>query len=258
MQTRVCDVAERWRAARAAAMAEAVLTLLDAVRREYEAAKRARGVLDYDDLILATRNLLARDGAAQWVLYKLDNGIDHVLVDEAQDTSPEQWDILKRLTGDFFSGESNAKVTRTVFAVGDEKQSIFSFQGADPAQFAVNREHFAGLAGAAGLAFLDQPLITSRRSAPEILAFVDKVFESETAREGLTFGNAPLKHLRPSQRGEGRHRSLATAEAGRRSGTRYLSPGGCARQRQPGGAAGGEDREPHQELAGHGRRPARP
>jgi ATP-dependent helicase/nuclease subunit A len=195
LQSRVCHVAERWRAARAAALAEAALTLLEAVRRDYAAAKRARGVLDYDDLILATRNLLEREGAAQWVLYKLDNGIDHVLVDEAQDTSPEQWDILKQLTADFFAGESNARTLRTVFAVGDEKQSIFSFQGADPAQFAINREHFAALAAGAGQELHDQPLTMSRRSAPEILAFVDKVFEAAAAREGLTFGDAPLKHL---------------------------------------------------------------
>ena len=194
LQARVCDVAEHSRAARAAALAEAALTLLAAARQNYETAKRARGVLDYDDLILTTRNLLERPGAAGWVLYKLDNGIDHVLVDEAQDTSPEQWAILRKLTEDFFSGDSNAKTVRTLFAVGDEKQSIFSFQGADPAQFAINRDHFAALAQGAGASLLDQPLLTSRRSAPEILRFVDTVFASASAREGLTFGNAQLRH----------------------------------------------------------------
>jgi len=194
LQARVCAVAERWRAARAAALAEAALTLLAAARQHYEAAKRARGVLDYDDLILTTRNLLEKPGAAEWVLYKLDNGIDHVLVDEAQDTSPEQWAILRKLTEDFFSGQSSARTVRTLFAVGDEKQSIFSFQGADPAQFAINREHFAKLAEGAGVALRDQPLLTSRRSAPEILTFVDTVFASVSAREGLTFGNAALDH----------------------------------------------------------------
>ena len=192
LQARVCDMAERWRAARAAALAGAALALLAAARENYEASKRARGVLDYDDLILTTRNLLERPGAAQWVLYKLDKGIDHVLVDEAQDTSPEQWAILQKLTEDFFSGDGT--VPRTIFAVGDEKQSIFSFQGADPAQFAINREHFTQRAAAAGLTLLDQPLLTSRRSAPEILTFVDTVFADAAAREGLTFGNAALEH----------------------------------------------------------------
>ena len=194
LQARVCGVAERWRAARAAALAQAALTLLAAARENYEAAKRARGVLDYDDLILTTRNLLERPGAAQWVLYKLDNGIDHVLVDEAQDTSPEQWAILQKLTEDFFSGDSSAQTTRTIFAVGDEKQSIFSFQGADPTQFAINRERFTQRAAGAGLTLLDQPLLTSRRSAPEILTFVDTVFADAAAREGLTFGNTALEH----------------------------------------------------------------
>ena len=194
LQMRFCATHERWRAARAAALAEAALTLLAAARQNYEVAKRARGVLDYDDLILTTRNLLLDPGAASWVLYKLDGGIDHVLIDEAQDTSPEQWEIVKALTEHFFAATSSNRVTRTIFAVGDEKQSIFSFQGADPAQFAVNREHFATLAAAAGLDLLDQPLLTSRRSAPEILRFVDTVFSGAAAREGLTFGDAPLRH----------------------------------------------------------------
>ncbi len=197
LQRRFCAAHDRWRAARAAALAEAALVLLRAVRRDYAAAKRARGVLDYDDLIAATRDLLEKPGAAAWVLYKLDAGIDHVLVDEAQDTSPEQWAILRKLTEEFFNGDGaapSAARTRTLFAVGDEKQSIFSFQGADPAQFAINRQHFAALAQGAGLDFLDQPLTVSRRSTPEILAFVDAVFADPAAREGLTSDDAPLAH----------------------------------------------------------------
>ncbi|HJR56447.1 MAG TPA: UvrD-helicase domain-containing protein, partial [Rhizomicrobium sp.] len=146
LQQRFCAVHERWRAARAAALADAVLTLLGAVRGAYDAAKRARGMLDYDDLIGATRALLEKRGAAAWVLYKLDRGIDHVLVDEAQDTSPEQWAILRKLTEEFFAGEGVPRNVRTLFAVGDEKQSIFSFQGADPTLFNVNRERFSDLA----------------------------------------------------------------------------------------------------------------
>ena len=100
-------------------------------------------MLDYDDLIVKTLALLEQREAAQWVLYKLDDGIDHVLIDEAQDTSPEQWahraqadrGILRRR-------RPRARQPRTIFAVGDEKQSIFSFQGADPSQFDINRRHF--------------------------------------------------------------------------------------------------------------------
>ena len=193
LQQHYCAAHERHRAARAAALAEAALTVIASVRESYARAKRLAGRLDYDDLIVGTRNLLARSGAAQWVLYKLDDGIDHVLIDEAQDTSPEQWDIVRRLTEEFFSDSSRPGL-RTIFAVGDEKQSIFSFQGADPSQFERNRSLFAERLAAAGHELRTQPLITSRRSAPHILEFVDKVFESEAARSGLTFGGAVIRH----------------------------------------------------------------
>src|SRR6201999_845805 len=134
------------------------LVVVDAVRGEYQIAKRARGVLDYEDLITTTRNLLERADAAAWVLFKLDKGIDHILIDEAQDTSPEQWRIVKALTTEFFAGDGAAGDTvRTVFAVGDEKQSIFSFQGADPAQFDLNRQHFRKAATDTERGFVDQP-----------------------------------------------------------------------------------------------------
>ena len=115
-------------------LAEAALTSIDAVRRDYAAAKRRRGVLDYDDLIVEDpAPCWMRRDAAPWVLYKLDGGIDHILIDEAQDTSPEQWAIVRKLTEEFFAGEGRERAAvRTIFAVGDEKQSIFSFQGADP------------------------------------------------------------------------------------------------------------------------------
>ena len=195
LQSRFCDAAERHRGARAAELAEAALTLIDAVRRHYRAAKKLRGVLDYDDLIVETRNLLQKRGAAQWVLYKLDGGIDHLLIDEAQDTSPEQWDIVKSLTGEFFAGTGRERRNpRTIFAVGDEKQSIFSFQGADPTQFDINRRHFEEIIAGAGLRLRTEPLLPSRRSAPEILQFVDTVFASEAARAGLTSSGEAIEH----------------------------------------------------------------
>src|SRR5204862_79574 len=104
----------------------------DALRR---LAERAHGVLDYNDLISETLALLKRGDTAAWVLYKLDGGLDHVLIDEAQDTSPEQWQIVRKLTEEFFAGAGRRDLfaaPRTVFAVGDQKQSIFSVQGADP------------------------------------------------------------------------------------------------------------------------------
>jgi len=195
LQDRYCATAERHRAARAAELAEAALILIDAVRRDYRAAKRLRGVLDYDDLIVETRNLLDKRGAAQWVLYKLDHGIDHLLIDEAQDTSPEQWEIVRKLTEEFFAGTGRDRRTpRTIFAVGDEKQSIFSFQGADPAQFDINRRYFEEKVSGAGLTLRTEPLLTSRRSVPEILTFVDTVFANPLARTGLTSGSDDIVH----------------------------------------------------------------
>ncbi|HEX4304374.1 MAG TPA: double-strand break repair helicase AddA [Rhizomicrobium sp.] len=193
--------AER-RAAHAATLAEAALTIADAVRTEYTRAKEARGALDYDDLIVKTRQLLEDRAAAPWVLFKLDGGIDHVLIDEAQDTSPEQWRIVKALTSEFFAGEATERtrgarkypVIRTIFAVGDEKQSIFSFQGADPAQFDIHRHAFSTAAEAAEQRFVDQPLIVSRRSVKDVLQFVDTVFAPEESRAGLTSGGGPVEH----------------------------------------------------------------
>jgi ATP-dependent helicase/nuclease subunit A len=186
---------ECYRAAHAASLADAALTLASAARHEYAAAKRARGVLDYDDLIIETLRLLDRDEASGWVLYKLDGGLDHILIDEAQDTSPEQWNIVRRLTEEFFAGKGardDEKEPRTIFAVGDEKQSIFSFQGADPAQFDINRTLFE--ARAAENAFVDVQLPVSRRSAPQILQFVDEVFADPAAREGVTSPGVEVAH----------------------------------------------------------------
>ncbi len=204
---RFCQAEEKRRAAHAAALCQAALTLADAVRDLYAAEKRARGALDYDDLIIETLQLLERRETASWVLYKLDGGLDHVLVDEAQDTSPEQWAILKKLTEEFFAGSGrreDEKAPRTVFAVGDEKQSIFSFQGADPTQFDINRQHFELRIKGAGQAFNYELLTTSRRSVPEVLSFVDRVFGDVEARKGLTSLDTDILHEALRKQAKGR------------------------------------------------------
>lgn len=193
---------ERRRAAHAAGLAEAALILIRAARERYETSKRIRGLLDYDDLVMAAQRLLERRDAAQWVLFKLDGGLDHVLIDEAQDTSPEQWAIVTKLTEEFFAGEGVARRhPRTVFAVGDEKQSIFSFQGADPREFAVHRQRFADRIGAD--AFSDVRLDVSRRSVPDVLRFVDTVFAATDARQGVVSADEPVEHRahRENERG---------------------------------------------------------
>ena len=113
----------------------AVFTFADAVQTAYDVEKRREAALDYDDLIVKTLDLLSRSNAAAWVLYKIDGGMDHILVDEAQDTNPEQWSIVEALAEEFFAGAGARTQPRTLFAVGDEKQSIYSFQGANPVRF---------------------------------------------------------------------------------------------------------------------------
>jgi ATP-dependent helicase/nuclease subunit A len=193
LAARAAEAEDRLRAVHGANLTDAALTLAETARDIYASEKRARGVLDYDDLIAETHRLL-RDRGAAWVLYKLDEGIDHVLIDEAQDTSSLQWDIVQSLTEEFFAGEGAVGGVRTLFAVGDEKQSIFSFQGADPAQFEARRRFFAARAGEAKMPFSSEYLQTSRRSAPQILRFVDEVFSDPAAREGLTSVDQAIKH----------------------------------------------------------------
>ncbi|WP_020181460.1 double-strand break repair helicase AddA [Methylopila sp. M107] len=186
---RLAELTIRIRAVATVERSHALLVLADAAIGAYAASKSARGLLDYDDLISRTRALLSRADAA-WVLFKLDGGLDHVLVDEAQDTAPEQWDIVKRLTEDFLAGAgARAGATRTVFAVGDEKQSIFSFQGAEPAAFGASRQHYDTAHRAVELDFADVRLTESFRSTQAVLKGVDLVFAREAANRGLSFGD---------------------------------------------------------------------
>ncbi len=193
---RVERVEQRRRAAITAQLTEAVVTVALAVLHDYRRMKRERAVLDYDDLILSTIALLEKSDAALWVLYKLDGGLDHILVDEAQDTSPQQWSIVVKLAEEFFAGQGARERARprTLFAVGDEKQSIFSFQGADPDAFGRHLHLFKMRAEQAGLAFADLRPTVSRRSAVSVLDFVDAVFARDEARDGLTSSGDTIRH----------------------------------------------------------------
>ncbi|MGV9005832.1 MAG: double-strand break repair helicase AddA [Brevundimonas sp.] len=162
------------RAARIADDTIKLLTLARAHAAFYENAKTARGALDFADLVARTVDLLTRRSTAAWVLYKLDGGIAHVLIDEAQDTAPDQWAIVRALTGEFFAGEPDG---RTVFAVGDEKQSIYSFQGARPERLRQEAQVYDSLVTGSGGIFEGVDLARSWRSTPEVLAFVDQLFD---------------------------------------------------------------------------------
>ncbi|MDO8535123.1 MAG: double-strand break repair helicase AddA, partial [Xanthobacteraceae bacterium] len=183
---RLVPLRDKHLAARARARTAALLVLAAAMIRRYEQVKRARGELDYADLIHKTATMFD-DVAASWVLYKLDGGIDHVLIDEAQDTSPEQWEVIGKLTEEFFAGRgAREDRRRTVFAVGDEKQSIFGFQGAEPKRFDEMRREFRKRVEAAGSLFYPERLDLSFRSAPGVLSAIDLIFSRSEAFQGLS------------------------------------------------------------------------
>jgi len=192
-QPRAAASYDDYKVAHVMAASSDLLVVVTAVLNTYGALKRSRAMLDYDDLIEKTRKLLDRPEAA-WVLYKLDGGIDHILVDEAQDTSPGQWQIVAALAAEFFAGAGARLENRTLFAVGDEKQSIFSFQGADPAKFDEMRRAFGTDVRQAGKHFENVPLTLSYRSAPAVLAAVDQVFARPDAVAGLVSEETPVVH----------------------------------------------------------------
>ncbi len=183
---RLLEIEGRRRALDLAVRSIALVRVATSVLNFYEEGKRRHGLVDYDDLILAARDLLWRPGVASWVLFKLDGGLDHVLIDEAQDTNPEQWSIVEKLTEEFFAGiGAAADSDRTAFAVGDVKQSIFSFQRADPEGFLEMRDMFAGRAAAAKKGWRSVGLDMSFRSTTAVLDAVDAVFNGSVAGEGV-------------------------------------------------------------------------
>ena len=167
----------------------ALVRVADAIAQRYSDLKRGRAALDFDDLIRHTAHLLRNAEATDWVLYKLDGGIDHILVDEAQDTSPEQWTLIESLAREFFAGASTRQPTagpRTVFAVGDHKQSIYGFQGADPALFGSMGATLQSYAREADQLWRGIGLTLSFRTVSAVLAAVDGVFADTQRTPGVT------------------------------------------------------------------------
>jgi ATP-dependent helicase/nuclease subunit A len=169
---------------KAAALAQAsalALRVASDFVRAYEAELTRRRALDFDDLIRLAGDLLQPENPfSGWVGYKLDATLSHALIDEAQDTAPRQWDMIRGLTAEYFAGDGAREGERTLFIVGDEKQSIYSFQGAEPARFIAEGEWLQQAAAAVGLPFERPGLNVSFRSAPEILSAVDQAFDLET------------------------------------------------------------------------------
>lgn len=208
---RIQAVEDQRRAARIFERSAALLRLAGAAFENFNWRKAARAGLDFDDLIQSVSRLLSRKAAAEWVLWKLDGGIGHILLDEAQDTSPGQWTILKNLTADMFAGRGAERHPgRTLFVVGDQKQSIYSFQGADPAKFLSEGRRYTDAADAIDPDWLRRPhLAMSFRSAPEVLAYVDEVFDPARYTDTAPFSMEP-----PEQADHSPHTSFRRTETG--------------------------------------------
>lgn len=172
----------------------ALVQIAGVILHHYMRLKADRGYLDFDDQILYAKNLLMQDGIAPWILYKLDGGIDHILIDEAQDSNVEQWQLVQVLADEFFAGHGAQRGLRTLFAVGDRKQSIFRFQGAAPSAFLAMRRHFSEAAKAVKHEWADVPLEVSFRSSRPILTLVDAVFAQEAARFGVATPEEIIQH----------------------------------------------------------------
>lgn len=197
-QARVIAIEDQKRALLVAELSAALVLLAAPVAASYAAHKQGAGLLDYDDLIERSSDLLYDPGAA-WVLYKLDGGLDHLLLDEVQDTAPAQWEIAGALAREFFAGEGAREPgpgqgARSVFAVGDRKQSIYSFQGADPDGFEIWRGRLRGMVEDAGLGWEDVQLQVSFRSTVPVLRLVDAVFADPLAAAGVAEVGT-LEHL---------------------------------------------------------------
>lgn len=179
---------------------KAVLYIAQYIINKYNSYKKSYSVLDYEDLIFLTNKLLENQSVADWVLFKLDGGIDHILIDEAQDTSPAQWAIIRSLTQEFFSGlgAHEEGISRTVFVVGDRKQSIYSFQGADPREFDKMYHYFQERIQKFSKIHLD----VSFRSTAAVMDCINTLFEAEEAKKGVIPVNEHINH-RPFRLGEG-------------------------------------------------------
>jgi ATP-dependent helicase/nuclease subunit A len=189
---RVLALLDKRRAVAMRDRSQALLVIAHAVAANYRREKEERGLLDYDDLIDKTLTMLDRTSSG-WVHFKLDQGIDHVLIDEAQDTSPRQWDIVEHIVSEFSVGAgARGDTLRTVFAVGDEKQSIFSFQGAAPREFDLRRRRFRSRFEAAALKFHAVSFNYSFRSGAGVLDAVESTFKAPDIYASITSDQAGM------------------------------------------------------------------
>ncbi len=193
-QQRILAALEHIRSVRTASFTHYVLRLSHALLEHYHQLKTRYGYMDFNDVIYSTRKLLTESVAMDWVLYKLDNGIDHILVDEAQDTSPDQWHIITQLLSEFFAGESIGGRIRTLFVVGDEKQSIYRFQGADPKMFQTMQATYETQALQSNALWQSLSLDMSFRSTEAVLTLVDAICAHPVLKPYLSPTTAVIHH----------------------------------------------------------------
>ena len=192
--SRVLELKEKLKAYRVFLSTKAIDILAGELIRCYNQYKQNHALMDYNDMIILTRRLLENTDTARWVLYKLDGGIDCILIDEAQDTSPDQWEIIRAISDEFFSEENN---NRTIFAVGDRKQSIYSFQGADPDKFDEMCQYFADKTSK----FQKIDMQVSFRSTGAVLDAVNHLFSNPQVSSGVVSVGENILHI-PSRQGE--------------------------------------------------------
>jgi ATP-dependent helicase/nuclease subunit A len=207
------------RAAQLVERSNAVLDILAAIAKRYEDQKRRRALLDFDDLVDRLGDLLDNLEIGPWVQYKLDAGIEHILVDESQDTNDQQWRVVRALAAEFFVGEGAARRPRSVFAVGDQKQSIYSFQGAQPALFGTTGYDFARRAEAAEMpirCYTPQPAASRAARSP-----FGRLSRRKSPRSGMANGRlSPWKQNR-APRGRSPCALPARSKAGSTPGARW-------------------------------------
>lgn len=175
-------------------LSSALTIIASTFTKLFNKIKKEKNILDYHDLIHYTQELFVNNSAKDFVLYKIDSKLDHLLIDEAQDTSPEQWDIISKLTEDFFSGESY-ECEKSLFVVGDEKQSIYSFQGANHSFYHNTYNYFKQKILSSKRNFLELELDHSYRSSTIPLKLVDKIFNQQSIKNSVSSKITPIKHI---------------------------------------------------------------
>lgn len=193
-QQRFCALFKRQAEILLIERSEAVLDLLKAIVAHYERQKRMRSLLDFDDLIERTISLLKDKAQAEWVRYKLDAGITHILVDESQDTNDQQWQVVSSLADGFFDEDDSHERSRSLFAVGDQKQSIFSFQGAQPQLFSETGQQYHAKTRVVGKLWHDIELKASFRTLEGVLSAVDHVFTDPSRSAALLATERGVNH----------------------------------------------------------------